>query len=41
MQFYAPTLSHEDEEIKGVHEDVARSVDKNKSHYKILRGRME
>ena len=38
LQVDAPTSSHSDEEFEEMHEEVTRSMEKNKSHFKIIMG---
>ena len=38
IQVYAPTSSHSDEEVEELYEEIARSMEKNKSHFKIIMG---
>ena len=38
VQVYAPTSSHNDEEVEELYEEVAKIMEKNKSHYKIIMG---
>jgi hypothetical protein len=38
VQVYAPTASHDDEEIEELYEEVSNIVKENKSHFKIIIG---
>ena len=38
IQIYAPTTSHEDEEVEELYEEISKAMDKDKSHYKIIMG---
>ena len=38
VQVYAPASSHEDEEVEELYKEIARIMEKNKSHYKIIIG---
>uniref|UniRef100_A0A3P9KP93 Endonuclease/exonuclease/phosphatase domain-containing protein n=1 Tax=Oryzias latipes TaxID=8090 RepID=A0A3P9KP93_ORYLA len=38
IQVYAPTSSHSDEEVEELYEEIGKSMEKNKSQYKIVMG---
>ncbi|XP_065064756.1 craniofacial development protein 2-like [Rhopilema esculentum] len=38
IQVYAPTSSHNDEEVEELYEEIGKSMEKNKSQYKIVMG---
>ncbi len=38
IQVYAPTTSHSDEEVEELYEEIARTMEKDKSHFKIIMG---
>ena len=38
VQVYVPTSSHNDEEVEELYEEVAKIMEKNKSHYRIIMG---
>ncbi|MEE4247402.1 MAG: reverse transcriptase domain-containing protein [Kangiellaceae bacterium] len=38
MQVYAPTSSHDSEEIEELYDEIEKEMRKNKSHYKIIMG---
>lgn len=38
IQVCAPTTSHDDEEIEELYEDLANSMEKNKSYFKFIMG---
>ena len=38
IQVYAPTSSHNDEEVEELYEEIGKSMKKNKSQYKIVMG---
>ncbi|XP_046862943.1 craniofacial development protein 2-like [Xenia sp. Carnegie-2017] len=38
IQVYAPTSSHSDEEVKELYEEIERSMDNNRSQFKIVMG---
>jgi exonuclease III len=38
IQVYAPTSSHSDEEVEELYEEIARTMEKDPSHFKIIMG---
>ena len=36
IQVYAPTTSHDDEEVEQLYEEVTKAIERNNSHYKIV-----
>jgi len=38
IQAYAPTTTHDDEEIEVFYEDVSKAMDENRAHYQLLVG---
>ena len=38
IQVYAPTSSHSDEEVEDLYEEITRTMERDKSHFKIIMG---
>lgn len=38
IQSYAPTTTHDDEEVEAFYEDISEAMEENRAHYRILAG---